>query len=170
MRLRLDIVAIVALVLLLAWVCSSCNVTKKVDKSKEVEHSVVNTHATETNTTTNTYTGSLVIDGDSAKDEAPLSNFISGDTLKTESGNTTTKTFVDQKTKKVVIKSVTQPTVIPISGTVTSVSEKTVDTNTKTDKKTISKHVDKETEWFPNWIWLMVILVIIGILYWKYWR
>lgn len=153
--------------LLLMMICGffGCSLKKHVTKSETKEEVKENIHAVETTTTTNTYTGSVLLPTDSIFNLIPIDNLLSGDTATTEDSDFITSTHFDKKTKTVKTKTVQKPKIVPVSGTITAVKQSTIVTKKESSKEVRKKEKDvKRFNILPFIVPFCIILfVVLGL-------
>jgi hypothetical protein len=131
-----------ALLLMMIFGFFGCGVKKHVTKSETKEETKENIHAVETTTTTNTYTGSILLQADSISNLIPIDNLLSGDTATSEDSEFIITTHFDKRTKTVKTKTIQKPKKVPISGTITAVKQATISTKKEGSKVVREKQKD----------------------------
>jgi hypothetical protein len=158
---------ILILILAIILITSSCNVSKKLDKSSTKETKVNDLVTAFSQTITEKADTNITVPGVDASGEILLSDLLGGDSIVK---NTPELIFTTKRVKNKVQTNVKRKSIIlPIT-----VSKQTITTGTQTaanstvtETKVNTKDVDKG---LPCWIWWLVLVIAALVVLYRYYR
>ena len=158
---------IAILILAVILIASSCNVSKKLDKSSTKETKVNDLVTAFSQTITEQADTNITVPSAEASGEILLSDLLAGDSIVKD---TPELTFTTKRVKNKVHTNVTRkPIIVPfnVSKSTITTGTQTAANSTVTETKVNTKDVDKG---LPCWIWWLILVIIALVVLYRYYR